>query len=134
MIINFSLPIQQGRLGIIRDAIDSGSNGKCKFYSGTKPTSGASITDQVLLATIVLNDPCATITNNVLTFSFANNGETQCSASGQATWCRITNSADLFCIDMDVTDNNGSGTVKIDSTALYQGGTIRVQSGTFSEP
>ena len=135
MLLNFSTTIQQARLAAIKDNIDSGSaGGKLKIYSGTKPTPGASITDQVLLATITFADPCGTISGNTLTFAFAGSGEAQCAAGGTATWARFTSSADVFCADADVSDTNGNGVIKIDSVTLYQNGTVRVLNGVLLEP
>jgi hypothetical protein len=54
-------------------------------------------------------------------------------AEGVITWCRITDSADTFCIDMDVTTESGDGACKIDNTQVYIGGTIKVISAALSD-
>lgn len=107
-------------------------NGKLKLYDGTKPSPGAAITTQVLLAEILFNDPCGTVSDGVLTLTFE--GETQALATSDVTWCRITDSDNVFVIDADVTDTSGSGAVKIDSIHLYEGGLVRVSTATISEP
>lgn len=98
---------------------------------GTKPSPGAAITDQVLLATTTFTDPCGTIANQVLTLTAS--GDVLAVAEGIITWCRMTDSADTFCVDMDVTINEGNGAVKIDSTQVYSGGTIRILSAALSD-
>lgn len=84
----------------------------------------------MLLATSTFTDPCGTISNCVLTLTVAN--DVLVVAEGIITWCRITDSADNFCIDMDVTNNAGNGAVKIDATQVYVGGTIKVLSAALS--
>lgn len=85
----------------------------------------------MLVATALFTDPCGTIANVVLTLTIA--ADVLAVAEGFITWCRITDSADIFCIDLDVSDNNGSGAVKIDNQQVYIGGTVRVLAASLSD-
>lgn len=84
----------------------------------------------MLVATSTFTDPCGTIANAVLTLTVA--ADVLAVAEGFITWCRITDSADTFCIDMDVSDNSGNGFVKIDNQQVYIGGTVRVLAISLS--
>ena len=55
------------------------------------------------------------------------------SAEGIITWTRITDSANTYCLDLDVSNNEGDGAVKIDNPQVYVGGTIRVLSASLSD-
>lgn len=135
MLIDFSLTIRNNRLTQILNGIDAGGDqGKIKYYTGTKPAVGGAITDQILVGTSLFAYPCGSVANAVLTFSFANNGETQAVATGDITWARLTTSADVFVADVDVSNNAGTGVIKMDSTQIYNGGTLRVNSGVINEP
>lgn len=135
MPINFAMTVRNNRLTQILNAIDAGGDkGKLNYYTATQPAVGGAITTQTLVGTSRFAYPCGSVANAALTFSFDNNGETQAVASGLITWARITSSTDTFVADVDVTDNNGTGVIKIDSPQLYAGGTVRVTSGVINEP
>lgn len=132
MELDFNVTIKNARSQVVLNAIDAGSgNGKIKFYSATKPTAGAAITDQTLIATVLFTDPCGVISSGTLTFSF--DDDVLVGEGGTITWCRFTDSDDNYVLDGDVTDINGDGMIKIDFTTVYTGGTIRVLSAAFTE-
>lgn len=98
---------------------------------GTKPAIGASITDQTLIATTLFADPCGSISSQTLTFTTP--ADVLAVSAGVVTWCRITDSDDTFCLDMDVSDNLGNGAVKIDNTEVFIGGTIKILSAAIAD-
>ena len=84
-----------------------------------------------MVGTVLFTDPCGTIDNIVLTLTTA--GDIMASAEGIITWTRITDSEDTYCLDLDVSNNEGDGAVKIDNLQVYVGGTIRVLSAALSD-
>jgi hypothetical protein len=132
MIIDLSPSIRTARITSVLTGIDADSgSAKLKLYSGTKPTAGDAITDQILVGTFIFTDPAGTVTNQTLTLTVA--GDILAVATDTITWARITTSADVWCIDLDVTDNLGTGAIKIDNTAVTTGGTIKLLSATLSD-
>lgn len=123
--------IRNGWLDDIATAIDAGSGaGKIKFYSGTRPATGAAITDQTLLGTVTCSDPCAgSAASGVLTFS-AFTDDSDADATGTATWARITDSDDTFVCDCSV--GTSGEDINLNSTSITAGGIIRVSSGTLT--
>ncbi|MFZ4792413.1 MAG: hypothetical protein ACOYMW_16260 [Candidatus Competibacteraceae bacterium] len=132
MIFDLSLTVRTARAQVIANALDGGS-GKAKwlFYTGPKPVAGAAITTETLLATVLLTDPCGSVTDGALTLT--SDGDVLAVADGVIAWSRFTDSADTYVMDADVTNTAGSGAIKIDNTQVYTGGTIRVVSATFTE-
>lgn len=83
------------------------------------------------MATVLFTDPCGTIANSVLTLTVA--ADVLAIAEGFITWCRITDSDDTFCADMDVSNNEGNGAVKIDNQQVYIGGTVKVLAASLAD-
>jgi hypothetical protein len=115
----------------LADLIDAGSaGGKIKFYTASRPATGAAITSQTLLGTVTCANSCmASITNGVGTFnSFTE--DSNAAASGDAAWARITDSNDVFVCDVSV---GTSGTdIVLNSVSISAGGIIRITSGTLT--
>lgn len=120
-------------LNALRDLIDAGAGaGTIKVYTAPKPSNGAAITSQTLLAELAFSDPCApNAAGGVLTFDPIT-GDASANASGVATWARIADSAGNFVADLDVSDNAGAGELKLTTTTITIGGTVNVTSGTVS--
>ena len=73
MTMSLAESLRNARLDLIATAIDAGAGaGTLKFYNGDRPTTGAAITTQTLLATVTFADPCVAsgATGGVLTVSF----------------------------------------------------------------
>lgn len=47
-------------------------------------------------------------------------------ADGTASWARIINGGDVFVADMDVSDLDGSGGLKMNTTDIAMSGTIEI--------
>ena len=106
--------------------------GEFRFYTGTMAaTPGTAIGAQVLLGTVVCSDPCATHADGVITFAaFTEDPSTD--ADGTATWVRVCDSTGAGVIDGDVTNNAGTGFVKLNTTAIVAGGPLRVLSAVLT--
>jgi len=135
MILKLTTAIRNAMAQVIKDAIDAGSGaGTMDFYSGTVfPDTSATITDQVLLGTVVFSDPCGSISGGVLTFGSVTQ-DSAADASGTATCCVLRDSTGAVVAVGDVTNNAGSGFVKINTTTIAAGGPIQVSSGTLTMP
>lgn len=100
---------------------------RIKFYNGTRPAGGG--TPTTLLATVVLNDPPGTVSANKLVLSAP--PDALVAADGTAAWARVENGEGNGSIDCDVSDNAGSGEIKLESVTLLAGGGIRIISAEF---
>lgn len=116
-------------LTAIRDALDAGSTpGLIKIYSGTKPADAeTAITTQVLLATLTLSDPCGTVSTGVLTFATITS-DSAADATGTATWARLTNSAGVAVVDVDVSNTAGNGFIRLNTVSIVAGGSVSITS------
>ena len=124
--------VKNARAQVIVNALDGGTGpGQWAFYSAPQPAAGSAITTQTLLATVLLTDPCGTVTDGALTLTSA--GDVLAVADGVIAWARFTDSADTFVMDADVSDLAGMGAIKIDNPRVYTGGTIRILSAAFTE-
>ena len=103
-----------------------------RFYSGTmRATPNTAIGSQVLLATAVCSDPCATHSGGVITFATITE-DASTDADGTATWVALCDSTGAGVIDGDVTNNAGTGFVKLNTTAVVAGGPLRVLSAVLT--
>ena len=133
MTLGIKVEIRNGFLDNIKTAIDAGSGaGKLKLYTGAKPATGAAITTQTLLGTVLCSDPCAPAANaGVLTFS-AFTDDSNAAASGDAVWARFTDSADNFVADASVGISGSGADIILNSVSIASGGIIRITSGTLT--
>lgn len=113
--------------------IDGGAGpGEFRFYTGAIPaTPGTAIGAQVRLGTVVCSDPCATHTGGVITFA-ATTEDSSTDADGTCTWVRVCDSTGAGVIDGDVTNNAGTGFVKLNTTAIVAGGPLRILSAVLT--
>jgi hypothetical protein len=110
MAFGYAVALRNARLNLVRDAIDADlptNPGTVKIYDGTRPATGAAITDQVLLTTGTFSDPSApNAAAGVLTFSAITYGDAV--ADGTATWARVADGSGAFVADGSV-GTAGSG-------------------------
>lgn len=120
---------------LILAALNAGSGAAVlKVYDGTQPAGpGTAITSQVLLGTLTFSDPAGSTTGGVITFG-AITQDTAADASGTATWCRLEDSTGAAVMDGDVTNNAGTGFMRINTTSIIAGGPIQATSGTLTMP
>lgn len=133
MTVSFSTAIRNAMLNALRDQIDGGSGaGKLRIYNGTKPAAGAAITTEVLLAELTLSDPCAgAAASGVLTFSPITQ-DSSANASGNASWFRIVDSADTYCIDGAITATGGGGDLTLATVAVVATQPVQVSALTIT--
>lgn len=100
MTIRISDTVRNSRVDAIRAAVDAGaSGGFLRIYSGAKPTKGGTPAG-VLLAEVLLADPCGTSTGGVLTIT-APRTDTSANASGTAAFFYLVDSTGAFVCDGD---------------------------------
>lgn len=103
-----------------------------EFYTGSIPTNlGDALTTQVKLGTLTCSDPAATQTAGVITFGTILQ-DSGADATGTAAWVYIKDSSGAIVNAGDVTDNAGTGFVKINTTAIVAGGPIAMTSLTIT--
>lgn len=89
---------------------------KVRVYSGTRPSAGAAITDQVLLTTINLDAVPGTMSGNDLHLAAATVGLIV--ATGAPTWARISNGNDDWAADCSCSGPGGSGELQLELSGL----------------
>lgn len=131
--ISFSTSVKNARLAAIAGAIDAGdSPASFVVYSGTRPSPGAAVTDQVALATLEVPQPfAADISSGVLTG--AGFEEVMADADGEATWARLVDGEGGWVMDLDVGIEGSGADVTISSTTIYRGILTRISRMIFAE-
>jgi hypothetical protein len=130
--VRISLAQRNAHLDALAAAIDAGTAGTIKIYSGTQAaTADTAIGAQVLLATLTFTDPCApSASGGVLTFS-AITQDTAADATNTATWARIATSAGTTIFDCDV--GTSGATINFTTVAFVTGAAIQMTSFTLTE-
>jgi hypothetical protein len=107
---------------------DAGSGALLKFYTATRPATGAAITSQTLLATVTFTGSLGSVSSGVITLG--DPAAVLPVANGTTTWARLLRSdGTTFVADFDVATSGSDinlGSVSF-STAVYldlSGGTI----------
>lgn len=99
-----------------------------EIYDGTQPASVATaVTTQVKLGTLTCSDPAGVAASGALTFDPITQ-DSSADASGTATWARIKDAIGTAHIDLDVTVNAGTGSLKLNTTSIVAGGPIGINS------
>ncbi len=132
MALGIEVEIRNAQLDIIRDAIDAGdAGGKLKIYDGTRPSTGAEITGQFLLAICTFSAvSAADAFGGVLTFNNITEGVGLVESS--AVWGRITDSDDNFVCDLDISALDGSGDLKMNILEIYVDGPVQIIEGSIT--
>ncbi|TVU67212.1 hypothetical protein [Cobetia crustatorum] len=131
--ISFSTSVKNARLAAIATAIDVGdSPASFVVYSGTRPSPGAAVTDQVALVTLVMPQPfAADLSGGVLTGAVFE--EVMADADGEATWARLVDGEGAWVMDLDVGIEGSGADVTISSTTIYRGILTRISRMVFAE-
>lgn len=99
-----------------------------EFYDGVQPAGPATaVGAQVKLGTLTCSDPMGSEAAGALTFG-AITQDSAADATGTATWARLRDGLGVARADFDVTDNAGTGAIKVNTTSIVMGGPIRVTS------
>ena len=108
----------------------AGSGALLRLYDGSRPATGASITDQRLLAQLTCASPFAPGATGGALVGNAIAPATSSLADGTVTWFRIVKSdATTHVMDGDVsTVAEGTGDFLMHNKVVYTGGTVTVAS------
>lgn len=106
--------------------LNSGATGATvSLYSTVRPANGAAAGGSAMAA-FVLRQPAGTISAGVLTLSAVD--DALIAATGVAVWARIEVDSGIV-FDCDVSDAAGTATIRLDTTQLYAGASVRMVSG-----
>jgi hypothetical protein len=129
--VHIATAVRTSRATAIRDAIDAGSGpGKLRIYSGAQPATANTAASGTLLLELVLEDPCGTVTDGVLTFDITPAIDIDDDALSTATagWGRFLDSDDDPVLDGAV-----GAEIALSDTTLSTGQTVALVSVTLSE-
>lgn len=133
--LTFATALRTSRIQLLADAIDTGAAGAAtlKLYGGTRPGSGAAITDQPLLITLPLANPSAqTVSGGVLTLKAI--PEAMVTGNGTIKWGRFLNRDGAFVADLDAGLTGSGADLEIPILDVYAGAYIRINNATVTEP
>lgn len=133
MTLDISVLLRNAMLQVLADSIDAGAPvpGRFLIYDGARPEPGAPVTGQVLLAECPCSLPCGSVANGALTFAQIAE-EDLAPASGTAAWGRLVDGAGNWIADWDVGDLESEAFLKLNNTQVYQGGIVRITSGSLT--
>ena len=102
--MELSQALKNARLTGLRDFLDSGANAaQIDIYGGIPPTGGAAPTAQTsLLASMILQKPCGTVTAGALTLAAADALGPLVAATGEARWARCLTGGGVWAFDCAV--------------------------------
>ena len=126
MAMAYTVAVRNDQLTALRDAIDAGTAGNLKFLDGSRPATGGAET--TVLAELVLSATSGTVASGVLTFN-AITTDTE-GVAGTISWARLTTSADLACVDLDV-GTSGSD-INLNTLTVANGSDVAVSSLTIT--
>lgn len=135
--IGFSISLRNARAQQLIDKLDAAATpGAFLLYTAGsgRPATGGAITDQVLLGTIGLSQPCATIDNGILTFATFTE-DPIADATGEIFFARGVDGDGNFVIDVGCslsTDPNPK-TLLFNTLNTQAGGVIQILSGALTE-
>jgi hypothetical protein len=127
MTIGLSSTVRNSRLSAIVTA--AGASAVLTLYSGTRPSTGGTATTALSAHTCA--SVLGTVASGVLTFNAI--GSATASATGTATWARLTTSGGTFVADFDVGTTGGSAEVQMATTSIVASATVSIGSGSLTE-
>ena len=130
MAVRIADTVRNSRVDLIRSTIDAGATGGLlRIYSGSKPTKGSAPAG-LLLAEIVLADPCGSSTGGVLTITTPRT-DTSANNTGTAAFFYLTDSTGAFVCDGDVATSGSD--LNVTTTSIVSGQPVEVTSLTITE-
>lgn len=128
MNIGLSVAVRNSRLSAIVTA--AGASAVLTIYSGTQPATGGTAT--TALSAHTCSSVLGTVASGALTFNAI--GNATASATGTATWARLTTSGGTFIADFDVsTTAAATGVVQMATTSIVTNATVSISSGVLNE-
>ena len=118
----------------LKNSIDAGgAAATIKIYSGSQPVGPDTAPSGTLLGTLNCSYSCGTVSGKTLTFS-AITQDSSADATSTATWARISTSAGVAIIDIDVGTIGSGAALQLNTTNIVTGGPIVISSLTISFP
>lgn len=116
-----------------------GDGGRLKIYTDPMPIAGQAHGSAVLLGTVLLTNPAGVVLYDTPGTAWTlglsvGSPDTFTDADGIATWGRLEDSVGTWIMDMDVSNYQGSGAIKMLNTQMYAGGTLTIGSAILSVP
>ena len=109
-------------------ALNAGATGATvSLYTTARPANGEDA-GGAAQAVITLPKPAGTISAGVLTLGAAD--DALILSTGVALWARIEANS-VILLDCDVSDTGGTATIRLATTTLYAGGSVRLASGVL---
>jgi hypothetical protein len=125
MTLGINATVRSSMLNAITTA--AGGSAILTIYNGTRPATGGTAT--TALAALTCNATFApAASGGVLTLNSISSATA--SATGTATWARLTTSAASFVMDMDVSTSGSD--LNLNSTSIVSGATVSVTSATIT--
>lgn len=119
------------QLAGVRDSLDVGtSNATIEIRTGAKPAAVTDAATGTLLATLILDKPCGTLSAAVLTLIA--NGDAVAVATGTAEWARWADGNGAVRADSDVSVIGGGAEVQLTTLSIEFGMVIPLVSATLS--
>ena len=133
MILRFVPALRSAIADQIIAAFDAGTGpAVAEFYTGTIPTNlGDALGAQVKLGTLTCSDPVATQTLGEITFGTITQ-DNAADASGTAAWMYLKDSTGAIVALGDVTDMEGDGFAKANTTTIVAGGPSLISALTIN--
>jgi hypothetical protein len=117
------------------DLLDIGGTAKLQIWSGAAPSDPSAAPAGTKLAEITLKAPAfGAAATGVATLDVTGGLSNTAAATGTAGFARLVNGAGAGRMDLTVSDEAGSGEVKLASTSIVSGTTVSVTSGTITMP
>jgi len=137
MSMNFSTALRNARGQAVISEIDAGADavttmGVMHFYNNPRPAAGAAITTETHIAECELSEPCATVTNGVVTFDTVSD-DVAAEADEDIGWCRIVDSDGVYVIDLDCGIAASGAEIIFNTVTARIGGVVQILSGSFTE-
>lgn len=132
-IIKISTAVRNAMAQQIIDALDAGAGpALLLFYTGEQPAGPDTfVTSQTLLGTLTCSDPVGNKAAGVITFS-AITQDSAADATGAAAWARLQDSDGVAVADFDVTNEAGTGAIKLNTVNIVAGGPIQMSALVIS--
>jgi len=133
MTMTYSVAAKNARAQALASAIDAGaSSGSLAIYTGSAPANVGAITDQALLVTLILPEPCSVgVASGILTL--ASIPEQMVQATGQAAWARLLDGDGNPLADMTVGVTGSGADIELPTVDLIQGSYVRITAGQIVE-
>ena len=131
--ITLSMPVRNGRLAVIGNALDAGTvGGMLRVYSGPRPETGQALVEQIVLVELRLPKPCVlSLAGGRLVF--APIGEVLCRRSGIAAWARLADGDGRWVADLDAGLAGSGAELELSALQLFAGGAVNVNLAEISE-